>query len=329
MKKLVLLAVLLLCGFAAWKLGYAGKALGYARTQADPEDKALAQYFSPQDADVAVAVRAPLVFPTTETKLDGKWRDLRDEVKRVSGVRLELDVDAVVAGPRLVVVRGRFDWSRMSEPLQAAGYKITNLEGVPVALKSSGEALAVDGNYALLGTLEGIERALAERKAGSDPRKGAFGYVKEVGWRHVAVGAVVLSKEQAGFAQLLQGSAAPRAAAFAIDRVEQGTQLEVVLDAGSIPSAREIEASIKGARAQLVEQLKQKPQDPASVEAAKMLTEMTIAADDQARVRMGLVVPDTLARLLIEESSKGQGAAQQNAAAMSAISTFMSGLQAR
>jgi hypothetical protein len=325
MKKLVLLAVLVLCGFAAWKLGYAGKAIGYARTQADPEDKTLAQYFGTRDADLVVAIHAPLLYPETGTKLDAKWRDMRDEVKRVSGVRLELDVDAVVFGHGLVVLRGRFDWGAMAPALAAAGYKITNLEAKPVALKETGEALVIDGPYALVGTLAGVERAIAERKAGNDPRKGAFGVVKEIGWRHLTVGAMLLSKEQAGIAQLLQGSTAPRSASFAIDRAEQATTVTILVDAGSIPTARELEATIKGTRAQMVEELKKKTDDPMSQEAARMLAAMTIVADDRARVQIDVAVPDTIARWAIDEAMKQDAKALSQRVTASTLESLMRG----
>ena len=303
MKKALLVLVLIIAAvaFVAWKTGYLGKLAGTARVKVLPADAGLLAFYDVKAPGAAV-VQLPLATMPESDKLADKMKRAAADIEETTGIRLAVDVDAVAFDDKMQVARGRFSWSRMSPKLEAAGYVVTNDEGAPIAIKSSsGDAVAVAGNYALHGPADVVTAALARQRDGTGiPKDGAVAAIfKEIGWGHAIVGGAALA-DRPDLGQVLQGNVQPRAVGLAADRTERSTELTVLVIAGTAGQAEDMAKQVRDARQAALDSLKGAT-DPLSIEARSTLVQTTITVDAD-HLTVWAPVSDALVKMVVDES---------------------------
>ncbi|MBM7116018.1 DUF5942 domain-containing protein [Archangium primigenium] len=191
MKKLLVFVVLLAVGVgAAYHFGLLSR-LG-VRVRFIPKDPALLAYFGPDTRELLVVHSTELDMPLdtkTQEELDRQVKDVHAK----TGVDTREDLDSLAVTTGLAVARGRFDWARLSTYLQSEGYTLTELEGVPTAVKAQAADVALDGHYLLVGPQNLVSQALALKRQG-----GGLGddsplvkALDTIGWKHGMVGGLV------------------------------------------------------------------------------------------------------------------------------------------
>jgi hypothetical protein len=195
MKKLLVFVVLLAAGAgAAYHFGYLDRLLpgGLGGARLIPKDPKLLGYFRPDARELAVVNLTELDFrlsSDSQAKLEKDWRELHEK----AGIDVRKDVDALAGADGLGVARGRFDWGKLGPYLQSQGYTLTQVGGVPAAVKHLAADVALDGNYLLVGPRAELEQAIARKQKGqglgdSSPIVKAL---DDIGWRHGLVGGAV------------------------------------------------------------------------------------------------------------------------------------------
>ncbi|WP_225410918.1 hypothetical protein [Stigmatella hybrida] len=191
MKKVWVFAVLLALGAgAAYHFGYLARWLEGPRFI--PKDPALLSYFRP-DTSEWLLVQATELDLRFSGESQAKLAQQLQEFHAKTGIDVRKDVDALAVSLGLVAVRGRFDWERLSAHLQSQGYALTELGGVPAAVKSEAVDVALDGRYLLLGPQGELELALSRKRRGEGLGNGSpmVKALDEQGWEHALLGGMV------------------------------------------------------------------------------------------------------------------------------------------
>jgi hypothetical protein len=195
MKKVLVFVLLLAAGAgAAYHFGYLDRLLpgGLGGARLIPKDPKLLGYFRPDARELAVVNLTELDFRLSgdsQAKLEKDWREFYEK----TGIDVRKDVDAFAGSDGLGVARGRFDWGKLGAYLQSQGYTLTQVGGVPAAVKPLASDVALDGNYLLVGPRAELEQAIARKQKGqglgdSSPIVKAL---DDIGWRHGLVGGAV------------------------------------------------------------------------------------------------------------------------------------------
>jgi hypothetical protein len=195
MKKLLVFVLLLAAGAgAAYHFGYLDRLIpgGLGGARLIPKDPKLLAYFRPDTRELLVVQLTELDFRLSgesKTKLEQDWREFYEK----TGINVRSDVDAVAGSDGLGVARGRFDWGKLGPYLQSQGYTLTELSGVPAAVKPLAVDVALDGNYLLAGPRAELEQAIARKQKGQglDDSSPIVKALDDIGWRHGLVGGVV------------------------------------------------------------------------------------------------------------------------------------------
>lgn len=248
MKKLLVFVVLLAAGAgAAYHFGYLDRwipKLGGERLI--PKDEKLLAYFRPDTRELLVAQLTELdlrLSADAQAKLEQNGRELYEK----TGINLSKDLDAFVGADGLAVVRGRFDWGKLGTYLQSQGYTLTEMAGVPGAVKAQAVDVALDGNYLLVGPRAEVERAIARKRAGQglDANSPIVKAMDEIGWRHGLVGGVVsgsrLSSQGPGDLKL-------QTALGALDSTREGYELRAMALTGSKAEGEALHAILETLR---------------------------------------------------------------------------------
>lgn len=248
MKKLLVFVVLLAAGAgAAYHFGYLDRwipKLGGERLI--PKDEKLLAYFKPDARELLVVQLTELdlrLSADAKAKLEQNGRELYEK----TGINLSKDLDAFAGADGLAVVRGRFDWSKLGAYLQSQGYTLTEMGGVPGAVKAHAVDVALDGSYLLAGPRAEVELAIARKRDGqglgsSSPIVKA---IDEMGWRHGLVGGVVsgsrLSSQGPGDLKL-------QTALGALDSTREGYEVRAMALTGSKEEGEALHAILETLR---------------------------------------------------------------------------------
>lgn len=295
MKKLLVFVVLLAAGAgAAYHFGYLDRlglgALGSARLI--PKDPALLAYFGPDTRELLLVQLTELDFPLTDEskrQFEQDWKDFYTK----TGIDVSKDVDAVAAADGLGVVRGRFDWSKLSGYLQAEGYTLTELAGVPAAVKSQAADLALDGRYLLIGPRGTLEQAIARKKQGQGLHDASpiVKAVDEMGWKHALVGGVVSGSRLAaeGDPRMKMNSALA-----AVDSTPEGFQLRALAVTGSKEEGEALLMTLEVMRKTILLEATVNPLSETRP-LREALEKATLETDPQGRVRGSIRIPYAVA----------------------------------
>ncbi|ADO73980.1 hypothetical protein [Stigmatella aurantiaca] len=295
MKKLLVFAVLLAVGAgAAYHFGYLERlGLGRLRARFIPKDPALLAYFAPDTHELLLVQATELDFRLARESQDKLAQEAKDFHAK-TGIDTPKDVDALAVALGLGVVRGHFDWSRLSAHLQSEGYALTELSGVPAAVKPQAADVALDGRYLLIGPRGELEQALARKRQGQGLGDGSplVRALDEIGWTHGLVGGVLSGSRLAS----LQDNTGLGAESLlvSLDSVEEGVDLRGIASAGGRLQGEVMRVALEVMRKALLmgTVLESSPEARtlrASLEAA------TLETDAQGRVRGALRLPYTLA----------------------------------
>jgi hypothetical protein len=294
MKKfgLILLILLVASGAIAYTTGYAGRAVGYARTQALPKDHTLLKFFDAKTAGVGI-VQLPLAKAPKYEGVKNRLEGIRHDIEEVSGIRMLLDVDTIAIGSDLIAARGRFSWSRLESNLKEHGYTITNEQNRPIAVRNdTGEALTLAKGYLLHGKTPKVIEALdrIENEDGLTDESALVEYVDAVGWRHALVGAIKLSDAPLSFSEALTGNTNMRAAMVAVDFRGEDYPLSFYLVPGSARQSAEVVELMTKGRDDMVHSLKN-DSTPEGIALRGALERAEITTEENTRVRLSIVLP--------------------------------------
>jgi len=292
MKKLLVFVVLLAAGAgAAYHFGYLDRLGlgGLGVTRLIPKDPKLLAYFGPDSREL-------LLLNTTETNLklsDEEQRRFEQDWKEFyakTGINISKDVDAVAVADGLAVVRGRFDWSKLSGYLQSEGYTLTQLAGVPGAEKTAAADVALDGKYLLIGPRQTLANAIERKRRGEGLHEGSplVKAVDELGWKHMLVGGIVsgsrLASENANPQLKLQS------ALGAIDSTAEGFELRAIAVTGSKAEGEVLHTTLEVLRKGVLLEATVNPLSDMRA-LREPLEKATLEVDEQGRVRGFIRIP--------------------------------------
>ena len=294
MKKLLVFVVLLAVGAgAAYHFGYLDRlGLGGLRTRFIPKDPALLAYFGPDTRELMLVNTTELSVPISKESQDRFEREVKDFHAK-TGVNTPKDVDAVAAAMGFGVARGRFDWSRLSAYLQSEGYTLTELGGVPAAVKPRAVDLALDGNYLLVGPQGVLEQAISRKRRGEGLGNDSplVKALDEMGWKHGMVGGVVSGSRLSAF----QGGVDKQVLSLlgALDLTAEGLELHGTAVTGGKKQGEALRSMLEGLRttALLGATLDSSSESRTLRES---LEKATLETDDQGRVRGTIRFPSAL-----------------------------------
>ncbi len=295
MKKLLVFVVLLALGAgAAYHFGYLDR-LGLGRlgsARLIPKDPALLGYFGADSRELLLVQATELDFPVSEEskrQFEQDWKDFYTK----TGIHLSRDVDAVAVADGLGVVRGRFDWGKLSGYLQTEGYTITELAGVPAAVKSQAPDLALDGHYLLVGPRGTLERAMARKRQGQGLNDGSplVKALDELGWKHALVGGMVSGSRLAseGGPQLKMQSLLA-----AIDSAPDAFELRAIAATGSKEEGEALLTTLEVMRKAILLEATVNPLSETRP-LRESIEKATLEVDAQGRVRGTIRIPTTVA----------------------------------
>jgi hypothetical protein len=293
MKKLLVLVLLLAAGAgAAYHFGYLDRLLpGKLSARLIPKDPKLLAYFGPDTHELAVLQMTEVNFPLSEEARQKLAKDGREFYDK-TGINVRQDVDAVAAADGLGVARGRFDWGKLGPYLQSEGYTLTELDGVPAAIKSHAADLALDGNYLLMGPSSELKKAIARKREGHGLENGSpiVKAIDELDWKHALVGGVVSGSR---FSSQTPGDLQVQAGVGAIDLAQDGFEVHAVALAGSKEQGEAMHAALEALRKTALLQLTVIPK-PELRTVRDSLERATLEVDAQGRVRGAIRFPYAL-----------------------------------
>jgi hypothetical protein len=292
MKKLLVFVVLLAAGAgAAYHFGYLDRLGlgGLGVTRLIPKDPNLLAYFGPDSHEL-------LLLNATETKLklsDEEQRRFEEEWKEFytkTGINISKDVDAAAVADGLAVVRGRFDWSKLSGYLQSEGYTLTEMAGVPGAEKSAAADVALDGKYLLIGPRSTLANAIERKRRGEGLNESSplVKAIDELGWKHTLVGGMVsgsrLANENANPQIKLQS------ALGALDSTAEGFELRAIAVTGSKAEGEVLHSTLEVLRKGVLLEATVNPLSDTRA-LREPLEKATLEMDEQGRVRGFIRIP--------------------------------------
>jgi hypothetical protein len=291
MKKVLVFVLLLAAGAgAAYHFGYLDRLLpsGVGGARLIPKDPKLLAYFRPDTRELLVAQLTELDFRLSgesQAKLEQDWREFHEK----TGIDVRKDVDALAGADGLGVARGRFDWGKLGPYLQSQGYTLTELGGVPAAVKPLAVDVALDGNYLLAGPRAELEQAIARKKKGQglEDSSPIVKALDDIGWRHGLVGGVV-----AGSRLSSQGPADLKLPTVmgALDSTRDGFELRAVAVTTSKEEGEALHATLEVLRKTALLQMAITTQ-PEVRTLRDSLEQATLEVDQQGRVTGAIRVP--------------------------------------
>jgi hypothetical protein len=292
MKKLLVFVVLLAAGAgAAYHFGYLDK-LGLGRlgvTRLIPKDPALLAYFGPDSRELLLLNATEVNLKLSEEeqrRFEQEWREFHAK----TGINVSKDVDAVAVADGLAVVRGRFDWSRLSGYLQSEGYTLTELAGVPGAEKTAAADVALDGKYLLIGPHRTLANAIERKRqgAGMTENSSLVKAIDELGWKHTLVGGIVSGS------RLANENANPQikvqSALGAIDSTSEGFELRAIAVTGSKAEGEVLHTTLEVLRKGVLLEATVNPLSDMRA-LREPIEKATLEVDEQGRVRGFIRVP--------------------------------------
>jgi hypothetical protein len=294
MKKVLVFVLLLAAGAgAAYHFGYLDRLIpkGLGGERLIPKDEKLLAYFRPDTRELLVVQLTELdlrLSAESRSQLEQSGRELYEK----TGIHLAKDLDAFAGADGLAVVRGRFDWSKLSPYLQSQGYTLTEMAGVPGAVKAQAMDLALDGNYLLVGTRAEVERAIARKRDGEglEANSPIVKAIDDIGWRHGVVGGVVsgsrLSSQGPGDLKL-------QTALGALDSTREGYELRAMATTGSKEDGEALHAMLETLRKTALLQMALTSQ-PEVRTLRDALEKASLAVDAKGRVSGAIVFPYAL-----------------------------------
>jgi hypothetical protein len=296
MKKLLVFVVLLALGAgAAYHFGYLDRLGlgGLGSTRLIPKDPALLAYFGSDSRELLLLQLTELDFPMSEEsqrQFEQDWKDFYTK----TGINVSRDVDAVAVADGLGVVRGRFDWGRLSGYLQTEGYTVTELAGVPAAVKPQAADLALDGRYLLIGPRGTLEKAITRKRQGQGLNDGStvVKAIDELGWKHALVGGVVSGSRLAAESSPPQMKV--KTALASIDSTPEGFELRAIADTGSKEESEATVAALEVMRKTILLEATVNPLSETRP-LRESIEKATLEVDPQGRVRGSIRIPRAVA----------------------------------
>jgi hypothetical protein len=291
MKKLLVFVVLLAAGAgAAYHFGYLDRLIpsGLGGARLIPKDPKLLAYFRPDARELLVVQLTELdlrLSGESQAKLEQDWREFYEK----TGINVSKDVDALAAADGFGVARGRFDWGKLGPYLQSQGYTLTELAGVPAAVKPLAVDVALDGNYLLAGPRAELEQAIARKQKGQglEDSSPIVKAMDDIGWRHGVAGAVVTGSRLSS-----QGPADLKLPTVmgALDSTRDGFELRAVAVTTSKEEGEALHATLEVLRKTALLQMAITSQ-PEVRTLRNSLEQATLEVDKQGRVTGAIRVP--------------------------------------
>jgi hypothetical protein len=243
--KWLLLGVATLGVGLAAQAGFVGFGWAHLKASAFPRDEALLGYVA-GDAVGVLVVDPHQIDPKSLGGQDTAARQwlvrTRVDIQKATGIDLFFDVDKLAVTPSIVVLRGRFDASKLSARLAEAHYATADHKGQSYLVRAGEDALAiVDGDVLLYGDEAGVKAAIDARQGGTSLEKNApvLERLKSVGWNHPILLTLQLTDAKPSIHAILTGSTGPRAVTVGITTLS-GIDVTAVIEAASPAAAAEL-----------------------------------------------------------------------------------------
>jgi hypothetical protein len=294
MKKLLVFVLLLAAGAgAAYHFGYLDRLLpkGLGGERLIAKDEKLLAYFRPDSHELLVLQLTELdlrLSAEAKTKMEESGRELYEK----TGIHLAKDLDAFAAAEGFAIVRGRFDWSKLGPYLQSQGYTLTEMAGVPGAVRPQAVDLALDGNYLLVGPRAEVEAAIARKRDGQGLKTDSpiVKAIDEMGWRHGLVGGVVAGSKLASQGP---GDFKLQSALGALDSTRDGYELRALATTGSKEEGEALHSMLETFRKTALLRMAMTAQ-PELRTLRDSLEKATLEVDGKGRVTGAILFPYTL-----------------------------------
>lgn len=291
MKKLLVFVVLLAVGAgAAYHFGYLERLMDLApHSRFIARDSALRAYFRPDTREWMLVQATELAFPLAGEDREKFEKEVEDFHAK-TGIHVVKDVDAAAMSLELGVMRGRFDWSRLSAYLQSQGYTLTEFEGAPAAVKSKAMSLALDGRYLLVGSGKALKQALVRKRQGQgmDEDSPLVKALEGLGWKHGMVGGVIAGSPLASLPNAMGLQANALLTTF--DVTEEHFEVRGVASTGSERQGELLRAALEALR-QVTLVGMALDESPEAHLAREALQQATLEADAEGTVRGTLRTP--------------------------------------
>ena len=252
---LVLVGLLVVGWFVAGR--WAGYAWAHVKAQAFPRDVALLAYFP--DSAPFVAVVDPHLTDKASVGAEARARleRMRADVLEASGIDLVRDVDKIVVGQDLVVVRARYDAKELGDVLTARKYTLGEHAGLAYFVRPGDDALALAGDGLLVYGSEGAIKKAADANASGKTLLADASFVAaldEAGWRHALLARAVVDDRPVSLREAILSSGSLKALTFSVDTRGGVLDLTLSLEAPTQGAAEELQRMLEAARKKLADE---------------------------------------------------------------------------
>jgi|GEM_PF-1624270 len=294
MKKVLVFVLLLAAGAgAAYHFGYLDRLIpsGLGGERLILKDPKLLAYFRPDARELILLQLTELdlrLSGEAKSRMEQNGRELYDK----TGINLAKDVDALAGGYGFGVIRGRFDWSKLSPYLQSQGYTLTEMAGVPGAVKAQAVDVALDGSYLLVGPRSELELAIARKRDGQGLKEDGpiAKAIDDIGWRHGLVGGVVSGSRLSSEAPT---DLKMQSALGALDSTRDGYELRALATTGSKEEGEALHSMLESFRKTALLRMSILTQ-PELRALRDVLEKATLEVDAKGRVTGAMLFPYTM-----------------------------------
>lgn len=251
--KWIVLAVLALAVFLAFKLGFAGYGWGHLMAKVFPRDESLLRFFPGDTAAVLVVDPHQIelgALGSEQSVVRIGLERMRADIEKVTDIDILWDVDKLAITSSLVAARGRFDFEGLAARLGALSYDRREHAGKPYLARAGEDAITVVDGVLLYGDEPAIKAGFDA--AGSDTSLADNDKVTDrlsaMGWDHPVLVGMQFS-DKPSIRSLISGSTGPRAITIGMRTV------------GGLDAVAHVEAASAGAAEELGKLLAERRED--------------------------------------------------------------------
>lgn len=257
--KWIALLVVVLGVFAAVETGWMGFGMAALRSAVYPRDEALLEWVPP-DTQAVVVIDPHRIRPGGLGSAQGFVREnldrVRANIKKATGVDLGFDVDKLVLTPTLVVLRGRFDESKITERLAEYKYASSDYKGQRYLVRSGDDALLISSDAIIVYGQEAAIKASIDADNGVSLARndGVTARLSEIGWNEPLLGTIELASDRPSLRAMIAGVSGPRAVTVGV-REAQGLDVTAIVETTSPSGAADLAKFLEDHRADATQPL--------------------------------------------------------------------------
>jgi hypothetical protein len=257
--KWVALVVVALGVFVAVQTGWVAFGWAALRSATFPRDEALLEWVPP-DTQSLIIVDPHRIRPKGLGSAQGFVRDnldrIRANIQKATGVDIGFDVDKLVLTPTLVVLRGRFDESKITDRLAEYKYVKSEYKGQRYLLRSGEDALFISSDAIIVYGQEAAIKASIDANSGVSlaRNESVTARLSDIGWDEPVLGTIELANDRPSLRAMIAGVSGPRAVTVGI-REAQGLDVTALVETASPSGAGDFAKFLEEHRADATQSL--------------------------------------------------------------------------